>query len=114
MKNELIKTEIIVKDTPISVIRIDKIDFISLTDLAKYQNSSDPSFTVKNWLRRVSTIDYIGLWEQLHNSNFNLVEFDQIKTEYGKNSFAMSPTQWIKRTNSIGIIAKGGLSLPAG
>ena len=108
MKNELIKTEIIVKDTPISVIRTDKTDFISLTDLAKYQNSSDPSFTVKNWLRRVSTIDYIGLWEQLHNSSFNLVEFDQIKTEYGKNSFAMSPTQWIKRTNSIGIIAKGG------
>ena len=79
MKNQFIKTEIMVKDTPISVIRIDKTDFISLTDLAKYQNSSDPSFTVKNWLRRVSTIDYIGLWEQLHNSNFNLVEFDQIK-----------------------------------
>ena len=108
MKNELIKTKITVKDTPISVIRIDKTDFISLTDLAKYQNSSDPSFTVKNWLRRVSTIDYIGLWEQLHNTSFNLVEFDQIKTEYGKNSFAMSPSQWIKRTNSIGIIAKGG------
>ena len=108
MKNELIKTEIIVKDTAISVIRIDNTDFISVTDLAKYQNSSDPSFTVKNWLRRVSTIDYIDLWEQLHNANFNLVEFDQIKTEYGKNSFAMSPTQWIKRTNSIGIIAKGG------
>ena len=108
MKNEPMKTEIIVKDTPISVMRIDKTDFISLTDLAKYQNSSDPSFTVKNWLRRVSTIDYIGLWEQLHNANFNLVEFDQIKTEYGKNSFAMSPTQWIKRTNSIGIIAKSG------
>lgn len=80
MKNELIKTKITVKDTPISVIRIDKTDFISLTDLAKYQNSSDPSFTVKNWLRRVSTIDYIGLWEQLHNTSFNLVEFDQIKT----------------------------------
>ena len=108
MKNELIKTKITVKDTPISVIRIDKTDFISLTDLAKYQNSSDPSFTVKNWLRRVSTIDYIGLWEQLHNTSFNLVEFDQIKTEYGKNSFAMSPSQWIKRTNSIGIITKGG------
>ena len=73
-----------------------------------YKNSSDPSFTVKNWLRRVSTIDYIGLWEKLHNVDFNLVEFDQIKTEYGKNTFAMSPTQWIKRTNSIGIVAKGG------
>ena len=57
---------------------------------------------------RVSTIDYIGLWEQLHNKEFNLVEFDQIKTEYGKNSFAMSPSQWIKRTNAIGIISKGG------
>ena len=84
------------------------IQILSLTDLAKYQNSSEPSFTVKNWLRKISTIDYIGLWEQLHNSNFNLVEFDQIRTEYGRNSFAMSPTQWIKRTNSIGIIAKGG------
>ena len=59
-------------------------------------------------MRRVTTIDYIGLWEQINNADFNLVEFDQIKTEYGKNSFAMSPTQWIKRTNAIGIIAKGG------
>ncbi len=83
-------------------------NFISLTGLARYQNSSDPSFTVKNWLRRVTTIDYIGLWEQINNTDFNLVEFDQIKTEYGKNSFAMSPTQFIKRTNAIGIIAKGG------
>jgi hypothetical protein len=59
-------------------------------------------------LRRINTIDYIGLWEQLRNPNFNLVEFDQIKTEYGKNSFAMSPTQWIRRTNAIGIVSKGG------
>ena len=97
-----------VKDTTVRVMKVNNVDFISLTDLAKYQNSSDPSFTVKNWLRIVSTIDYVGLWEQLHNPNFNLVEFDQIKTEYGKNSFAMSPSQWIKRTNSIGIISKGG------
>ena len=108
MKKELIKTEINVNSINISIIRVDNVDYISLTDLAKYQNSTDPSFTVKNWLRRVTTIDFVGLWEQLHNSNFNLVEFDQIKTEYGKNSFAMSPSQWIKRTNAIGIIAKGG------
>ena len=43
------------------------VNYISLTDLAKYQNSTDPSFTVKNWLRRITTIDYIGLWEQIHN-----------------------------------------------
>ena len=103
-----VTTEIMVKDTKIGVMRVGNINYISLTDLAKYQNSSDPSFTIKNWLRRINTIDYIGLWEQIHNESFNLVEFDQIKTEYGRNSFAMSPTQWIKRTNSVGIISKGG------
>ena len=108
MKKDIIKTEIIVKETKVGVMRVGNINYISLTDLAKYQNSSDPSFTVKNWLRRITTIDYIGLWEQINNKVFNLVEFDQIKTEYGKNSFAMSPTQWIKRTNAIGIISKGG------
>ena len=108
MKNHMVTTEMIVKETKVGVMRVGKVNYISLTDLAKYQNSSDPSFTVKNWLRRITTIDYIGLWEGIHNDNFNLVEFDQIKNEYGRNSFAMSPTQWIKRTNAIGIISKGG------
>ena len=108
MKKDLITSEIIVKENKIGILRVGNTNYISLTDLAKYQNSSDPSFTVKNWLRRINTIDYIGLWEELHNLDFNLVEFDQIKTEYGKNSFAMSPTQWIKRTNAIGIVSKGG------
>ena len=108
MNNQTITTEIIVKENKIGILRVGNINYISLTDLAKYQNSSDPSFTVKNWLRRITTIDYVGLWEQIHNVDFNLVEFDQIKNEYGKNSFAMSPTQWIKRTNAIGIVSKGG------
>ena len=108
MNNKTKTTEIIVKENKIGILRVGNINYISLTDLAKYQNSLDPSFTVKNWLRRVTTIDYIGLWEQIHNVDFNLVEFDQIKTEYGRNSFAMSPTQWIKRTNSIGFVSKGG------
>ena len=89
-------------------MRVNSEEYISLTDLARYQNSTDPSFTVKNWLRKITTIDYLGLWEQINNDNFNLVEFDQIKQEYGKNSFAMSPSQWNKRTNSIGIISKTG------
>ena len=108
MKKDLVTTEIIVKENKVGILRIGNVNYISLTDLARYQNSSDPSFTVKNWLRRINTIDYIGLWEEIHNQDFNLVEFDQIKTEYGRNSFAMSPTQWIKRTNAIGIISKGG------
>ena len=108
MKKDLVTAEIIVKENKVGILRVGNVNYISLTDLAKYQNSSDPSFTVKNWLRRINTIDYIGLWEEIHNQDFNLVEFDQIKTEYGRNSFAMSPTQWIKRTNAIGIISKGG------
>ena len=101
-------TKITVKNQMISVKKVNGLDYISLTDLARYKNSKDPSFTIKNWLRRKNTIDYIGLWEVLHNANFNLVEFDQIKSEYGYNSFVMTPTQWIKRTNSTGIVAKGG------
>ena len=108
MKNEPIKTEIVVQGTKIDVVRFFDTEYISLTDLAKRANSSDPSFTIKNWLRRITTIDYLGLWEQLSNANFNLVEFDQIKKAYGKNSFSMSPTQWVKRTGAIGIVSKGG------
>ena len=61
MKEQIIKTEILVKENKIGIIRIGNVNYISLTDLAKYQNFSDPSFTVKNWLRRVTTIDYVGL-----------------------------------------------------
>jgi hypothetical protein len=105
-RNEI--SELVVQQTRVAVVLVNNVDYISLTDIARRQNSSDPSFTVKNWLRRINTIDYIGLWEKLRNPDFNLVEFDQIKTEYGKNSFSMSPTQWVRRTNAIGIVAKGG------
>ena len=108
MKNEIIKMELNVKDRLVGVLRVGNVDYISLTDIAKAEDSTEPSFTIKNWLRRTDTINYIGLWEQLHNEDFNLVEFDQIKTEYGRNAFAMSPSQWIKRTNAIGIVSKGG------
>lgn len=108
MKNNMLKKEIVVRENKIGIMQVGNINYISLTDLARYQNSIDPSFTVKNWLRRIATIDYIGLWEKINNVSFNLVEFDQIKTEYGKNSFSMSPTQWIKRTNAIGFISQSG------
>ena len=79
MKNSIIKTEIDVKDSKIGVMRVGDIDYISLTDLAKYQNSKDPSFTVKNWLRKISTIDYVGLWEHLNNNNFFVIKVSQGK-----------------------------------
>ena len=65
MNNEKVITEIIVKENRVGILRINNVDYISLTDLAKYQNSSDPSFTVKNWLRKITTIDYIGQYIML-------------------------------------------------
>ena len=71
MKNE-VSIILKVKNSEIRVMKVNNIDYISLTDLAKYQNPTEPSFTVKDWIRRVNVINYIGLWEQLNNTNFNL------------------------------------------
>ena len=83
-------------------------DFISLTDIAKYKNPEFPADVVKNWMRSRSTIEFLGLWEQLNNSDFKLVEFDQFKNESGYNAFTLSPQKWIKATNAIGVTSKSG------
>ena len=83
-------------------------DYISLTDIARYKNPEFPADVVKNWLRVRSTIEFLGLWEQLNNPNFKLVEFNQFKTEAGSNSFVLTPQKWIKNTNAIGIRSKSG------
>ena len=82
-------------------------DYISLTDIARYK-SDEPSDVIKNWMRRKDTIEFLGLWERLNNTNFNSVEFDRIKSEAGYNSFTLSPKKWISLTNAIGIISKSG------
>ena len=63
---------------------------------------------VKNWLRLRSTIEFLGLWEQLYNPNFKGVEFDSFKNESGSNAFTLTPQRWIEKTNAIGIISKSG------
>ena len=82
-------------------------DYISLTDIARYK-SDEPSDVIKNWMRRKDTIEFLGLWESLNNTNFNSAEFDRIKSEAGYNSFTLSPKKWISLTNAIGIISKSG------
>lgn len=83
-------------------------DYISLTDMARRKNPIAPKDVVKNWLRLRSTIDFLGLWEELNNPNFKGVEFDSFKSQAGENSFTLSPQQWIKSTNAIGLISKSG------
>lgn len=85
-----------------------KNDYISLTDIARYKNVYEPKDVVKNWLRVRDTIEFLGLWETIHNPNFKGVEFDSFRKEAGTNAFTLSPQRWIENTNAIGIVSKSG------
>jgi hypothetical protein len=80
-------------------------DYISLTDIASLKNPNEPKDVVKNWLRNRSTIEFLGLWERINNNEFKGVEFDSFLFESGSNSFTLSPSKWIEKTNAIGIIS---------
>ena len=110
MNKNNIKTEIIVKEQRINVLRIENKEFISLTDLARYANPEEPKIPIYAWMRNKNVLAYLGLWEQLNNENFKGHEFETFENEAGKNSFYMSPQKWIKETNAVGIISKSGNS----
>jgi len=97
-----------VKGLSITIIKINEIDYISLTDIARNKNAEEPKDVVKNWMRSRTTIEFLGLWEQLFNPDFKGVEFDSFMYEAGSNSFTMSPSKWIESTNAKGIISKAG------
>ena len=109
MSKDLVKTEINVIDNKIGIMRIGDVDYISLTDLAKYQNPEDPSGVIRNWMSNRNSFDYYGLWEQINNENFNSVEFHVIKTEEAPyNRFTMTPKRWKDKFNAIGIVPSAG------
>ena len=83
-------------------------EYISLTDIARYRNNDDPRFAIQNWMRNRNTIEFLGLWESLHNPNFNRVQFDTFRTEAGLNRFVMTPSKWVEHTAAIGIVSKAG------
>lgn len=83
-------------------------EFISLTDIAKYRNEDDPRFVIRNWMRNRNTIEFLGVWEELHNPNFNRVQFEAVRNEAGLNRFVMTPTKWITQMDAIGIVSKAG------
>ena len=82
-------------------------EFISLTDIARYK-SDEPKDVIKNWMRNKDTIEFLGLWESLHNESFKGVEFDSFRNQAGSNAFTLSPQKWIEATNAVGIISKSG------
>lgn len=108
MKNDILKTELNVINNKIRVLRQNDIDYISLTDLARYANSDEPKIPIQTWMRNKDVVAFLGLWESLHNDSFKGYKFTTFENEAGKNSFYMSPQKWIKETNAIGIISRSG------
>jgi hypothetical protein len=99
---------ILVQNTEISIRQHTKIDFISLTDIARYKDADRSDYILQNWMRNRETIEFLGLWERINNDDFNSIEFDGIRNKSGINSFILTPKQWISSTNAIGIISKAG------
>jgi len=97
-----------VQGISVATFKIGQEDFISLTDIARNKNAEEPKDVVKNWMRSKTTIEFLGLWEQLNNPAFKGVEFDSLLYEAGSNAFTLSPSKWIDATAAIGIISRQG------
>ncbi len=104
MKNKKIR----VQQIDIVLYEDNQQDYISLTDIARYRNTERSDYILQNWMRNRSTIEFMGLWEQFNNPDFNSIEFDGIKNMSGSNSFSLTPKRWIDETNAIGIVSKTG------
>ena len=109
MKNKIIKTEINVSNTKVSIMRVNDIDYICITDLARYANAEEPSGVIRNWMCNKNSFAFYSLWEEINNENFNSVESHRIKIEeVPYNRFTMTPNRWKKDFNAIGIIPSSG------
>jgi hypothetical protein len=103
--------QLTVKGADIRIITGKQQDYISLTDIARYKKKEHTDDLIRNWIRNRNTVEFIGIWEQLNNPDFNPIEFDGFRKKAGLNSFTLMPKQWIEKTNAIGIISKAGRTL---
>ena len=97
-----------VLDRKIAFYKQKEDDYICITDIAKYKDSKRTDYIIQNWLRNKNTIEFLGIWEQLNNPNFNPTEFDGFRKQAGLNSFILTAKRWIGKTNAIGLISKSG------
>jgi len=104
MSKERVKT-LSVLDTKIRIVPVDTEDYISLTDMLK---AKDGDFFISDWLRNRNTVEFLGIWESVHNPDFNYGEFAIIKSQAGLNSYKISVKEWVAKTNAIGLMAKAG------
>ncbi len=83
-------------------------DYISITDIARFHDPDNPRYVIQNWLRNRNTLEFLGVWEKLHNPQFCQSAFDNLMEQAGLNRFSLRPQQWIFLTNAIGIRSKSG------
>lgn len=100
--------KITVQGQSVTIVSGNEDDFISLTDIARFKDSERTDYIIQNWLRNRNTIEFLGIWEQLNNPDFNYVEFDGIRNQAGLNSFVMTSKRWTEATGAIGLMAKAG------
>jgi hypothetical protein len=105
MKKKSSDTKINVRGTEITVIRRQDEDYISLTDMLE---AKDGDFFISDWLRNRNTVEFLGIWETVHNPDFNSGEFAIIKSQAGLNSYKLSVKEWVEKTNAIGLRATAG------
>ncbi|MCQ4321965.1 KilA-N domain-containing protein [Stutzerimonas stutzeri] len=102
------KAKLQVLDNDIATVTRGGIEYICITDIARYKNPNRTGVIIGNWLRNRNTIEFLGIWEQLNNPDFKVIEFDDFKKQAGLNSFTLTPKQWIEQTAAIGLISKAG------
>lgn len=106
--NVMAQKEVSVNGLNVRYRQQNKEDYISLTDIAKFKNPIDPRFTVYTWLRSKETVRFLCVWEELHNPDFNRVDFDTVTQDAGTHAFMMTPTIWIEKLNGIGLTVSAG------
>ncbi|OGY31515.1 MAG: DNA-binding protein [Candidatus Andersenbacteria bacterium RIFCSPHIGHO2_02_FULL_45_11] len=100
--------KIIAKGIQVYTFERNENDYISLTDIARFKDKERTEYVVQNWMRNRDTVEFLGIWEHLHNPNFKHIEFDVFKNEAGANSFSLTPKRWIESVNAVGLISKAG------
>lgn len=103
-----VTTVLNINENEIRIMRVDNEDYICLTDLARYKNPDNPGDVIIKWMSNKSSFDYYSLWEELFNEEFKLAESREFKKSSSEQSFTMSPSRWINRTNAIGFVSKRG------
>ena len=100
---------ITVQDIPITISSANEVDYICITDMATAKSdNSRAADVIKNWLRNRNTLEFLGTWEQIYNPSFKVVEFDHFKQEAGLHTFTLSVSDWIEKTDAIGLMVKKG------